>query len=394
MSDIARTVQLLSVIMQIGMNGKQKAVPFMLQGPPGVGKTVGLGAIADAIGKALRIKYIAEIWSGPQIQAEDASGLPVPDLEAGWTRLLPIRIGASVMNADGGVVALDEFGSITNAQEAAFLNFLQGGRLGELQLPETISRGAMMNPEDIASNGRILSPPAANRFAWLDWELPYNVWCDYMKGGEGFAAYISVLGEDWDRLIPVWRSIFAAYISRNPSELLKMPPPHQASCAWKSPRSWENSAILCAATESTGVRKTSDLIHQAVGACVGDGGADEFITWLSDANLPDPEMVLADPENKQGNWKMPDRPDQRAITVDAVAIAATQKDHQEFPKRWESAWKVVGPIFQKENDVALTAAKQLASVDPPKGVQLDTIPVIGQIRDILVQSGLALPLTK
>jgi hypothetical protein len=362
MSDMGKTVKLLSLIMQLGLNGKERAIPFMLQGPPGVGKTYGLIAIAAEIARRLRKPFESEVWSGPQIQAEDAAGLPVPDLKSGTTRLLPMRIGSKVLKAGCGVVAIDEFGSITNTQEAAFLNFIHGGVLGEQKLPECISRGAMMNPEDIASNGRQLSPPAANRFAWFpEWDLPVGVWCDYMRGGPGFVSHIQVLPEDWHLKVPAAKALIASYISRNSSQLLDMPAAHRAGCAWPSPRSWENAAILFAAAQAVGDRKTGDLATCAIQACVGDGSASAFVGWLTEINLPDPEEMLADPEN--AHKLLPDRPDQVAVALESLAAAALE-ERKDLTDRWNTAWKIIGPVFVARNDDGISAAKMLAKQIP------------------------------
>ncbi|NIN67214.1 MAG: hypothetical protein GTO63_21445 [Anaerolineae bacterium] len=378
-------VTLLSSIMQIGLNGRRRAIPFMLQGKPGVGKTYGVYAIADAIAEARKIKFPAEVWSGPQIQAEDASGLPVPDLETGTTRLLPMRIGSSVLPAGAGVVAIDEFGSLTNTQEAAFLNFVHGGRLGERTLPEAISRGAMMNPEDIASNGRALSPPAANRFAWIpEWDLSPADWCDYMRGGPGFTSHIKVLPDDWDKHLVWARGLLASYIQRNTSQLLNMPPPHKANEAWPSPRSWENAATLLAAARALGDRETNDLSSAAVEACVGTGAAEAFVGYLVDACLPDPEELLADPKN--AHKLFPERFDHQGITCESVVTHALL-DRKDKVQRWNAAWEIIGPVFVKRNDVAIHAAKMLAG-DMPDGATYPKEAIM--IRDVLKQSGLAI----
>lgn len=155
-------VRLVSVIMQMGLHSGDRVV-FNLIGEPGIAKTKGVEAICLALSEALGKEFPSEIYSGPQIQAEDFSGLPVPDLELGRTRLLPLRVGDKVEKVGMGLVCIDEFGSLSPAQEAATLNFTQGGVLGERTLPNPIAIGVMMNPENIASNGRGLGLAMSNR---------------------------------------------------------------------------------------------------------------------------------------------------------------------------------------------------------------------------------------
>lgn len=375
-------VRLVSITMQLGDQGG-KSQAFMLVGPPGIGKTMGVQSIARTVEARMGKPFPAEIWSGPQIQAEDAAGLPVPDLESGTTRLLPLRIGDEVLPAGRGVVCIDEFGSVSPSQEAAFLNLLQGGRLGERVLPTSVALGAMMNPEDCASNARALSPPAANRFVWLYWALDTNTWLDYMQGGAGFGAAVEILPDKWEENYGFKaRSLISSYIRRNPSALLNMPQPHDASKAWPSPRSWETAARLMAACMSIGERKESDIVNLALEGCVGDGAAQSFMAWLVEMNLPDPEDLLKDVENAPK--LLPERRDQLAVTLESLATAATQ-DRDDKVERWEKAWAILGPVFVKQNDVGLTAAVHLAKNQPPN---VQRPPEAGKVMEILQKAGL------
>lgn len=382
-AEMGNTLRLVSMIVQMGLHEKPVRVPFMLSGDSGIGKTDVMLELADVLGEALKRPYAGEVWSGPQLQAEDASGLPVPDLEDGTTRLLPMRLGKRCIEAGAGLLCIDEFGSLSNSQEAAFLNLVQGGVLGELSLPYAIGLGAMMNPADIAANGRELSAPAANRFAWFDFSMPMSMWLDYMRGGRGALAHIQVLPEDWHALIPQTKGLIASYISRNPSELHRRPAAHNAGCAWPSPRSWDNAAKLLATVMSIGARKTSDMAALAVQSCVGEGSAESFMQWLMDMSLPDPEELLADPEN--AHELFPDRPDQMQVAMEALATAAQDKTRDDRMERWEKAWVILGPVFLKANDQGISGAKILAK-DVPTGATYP--PEAREITPILKQSGL------
>jgi MoxR-like ATPase len=375
------TVRLTSIIMQLGLHGGKNQA-FMLQGPPGVGKTMGIYALAESLEKKLGHEFPAEIWSGPQIQAEDASGLPVPDLESGTTRLLPLRLGAKVQSAPAGVLCIDEFGSLTADKEAAFLNLIQGGILGEKKLPNTLALGAMMNPDDIASNGRALTAPAANRFVWLDWALDSNVWVDYMQGGKGLGTSVQVLPKDWEQQYGTQaRGLIASYIKRFPSNLLQEPKPHDASKPWPSPRSWEAAARLMAACMALDERKESDIVHAAVQGCVGDGQAQAFMQWLIDSELPDPEDLLKDPDN--AHKLFPKRNDQLMTTMESLATVAG-KESENKVERWETAWRILGPVFLEKNDVGLPGAHILAK-NKPNGASYP--PECQKVSEILQKAG-------
>lgn len=376
------SVRLVSVCMQMGMHGGDRVV-FNLIGEPGIAKTKGVEAICRAVEEALKRDFPAEIYSGPQLQAEDFAGLPVPDLEAGRTKLLPLRVGDKVEAAGAGVVCIDEFGSLSPAQEAATLNFTQGGVLGERTLPNPIAIGVMMNPEEIASNGRGLGAAMSNRLVHIRWSLDNDAFFDYMLGGKGLAANVEVLPSDWEEKHGhVARSLVVSYLRRNPGAVLAVPPEHDTSKPWPSPRSWETASRLLAAVMSTGERKESDLAHLAIAGCVGEGQAESFMQWMINLNLPDPEELLKDAE--KALKKLPKRHDQRAVTLEAVAVAACQ-EHDEKVKRWETAWAIVGPVFIKENDVGMAAAKHLAKNIVPGAKRP---PETKQVIEILRKAGL------
>jgi len=133
---------------------------------------------------------------------------------------------------------------------------------------------------------------------------------------------------------------------------------------------------------SLGERKESDLAHLAIAGCVGEGEAESFMDWMIKINLPDPEELLKDAE--KALKKPPKRHDQRGVTLEAVAVAACQ-EHPDKIKRWETAWAIVGPVFIKENDVGMSAAKYLAKNIVPGAKRP---PETKQVIEILKKAGL------
>jgi hypothetical protein len=387
-SNTKTNVKLVSICMQMGLQGGERVV-FMLVGEPGIAKTKGVEAISKKLSNSLDIEFGCEIWSGPQIQAEDAAGLPVPDLEKMVTHLLPLRIGHEVMAAGAGVLCIDEFGSLAPSQEAAFLNLLQGGRLGEQTLPTPIAMGGMMNPEDAgAAAGRALSAAAANRLVWVPWTLDAHAWFDYMLGGEGLSAEIKVLPKDWEsKYAHISSSLIVSYLKKNPGSLQQMPPEHDASKAWPSPRSWETASRLLAAIMATGESEKSDLANMAVSGCVGHA-AEGFMQFLIDLELPDPEEVLKASTIAKAMKLLPEREDHLSVSLEAVAVAATQ-ERDDMRQRWERAWEIVGPIFVDKHDVGMDAAKILAKVmNKPELKGAKRPPQTREVFDILKKSGL------
>jgi hypothetical protein len=84
----------------------------------------------------------------------------------------------------------------------------------------------------------------------------------------------------------------------------------------------------------------------------------EFLTWLAEADLPDPEAVLRDPSS----FVLPDRLDRAfaALTSVAAVVAADPT-----PQRWAAAWQIFGRAAERAPDAATTAARTLARCRPP-----------------------------
>jgi hypothetical protein len=88
-------------------------------------------------------------------------------------------------------------------------------------------------------------------------------------------------------------------------------------------------------------------------AAVGDGAALEFLTWVREADLPDPEGILADPDSAT----FPRRGDMIHAVMLSVASAVASNPTSE---RWSAAWKYIGrsPVL----DVVVPAARTLVAI--------------------------------
>ena len=98
----------------------------------------------------------------------------------------------------------------------------------------------------------------------------------------------------------------------------------------------------------------SDLVRGAV----GDGPGVEFLTWVEEMDLPDPEAVLADP----AGYTMPERGDRAYAVLSSVAGAVAAEP---TPERWNAGWRVVVRAAEGAPDVAAMAARVLAGCRPP-----------------------------
>jgi hypothetical protein len=90
---------------------------------------------------------------------------------------------------------------------------------------------------------------------------------------------------------------------------------------------------------------------------VGDGAGVEFLAWLAEMDLPDPEQVLADP----ASFRLPERGDRAYAALAAIASAVAADP---APDRWAAGWQVLGLAADTAPDVAAVAARVLARCRP------------------------------
>jgi hypothetical protein len=83
----------------------------------------------------------------------------------------------------------------------------------------------------------------------------------------------------------------------------------------------------------------------------------EFLAWLVEMDLPDPEQVLADP----ASFRLPERGDRAYAALAAIAAAVAADP---TPERWTAGWQVLGLAADAAPDVAAVAARVLAKCRP------------------------------
>jgi len=254
-----------------------------------------------------------------------------------------------------GILFLDEISTAPPAVQAALLRVVLDRVVGDLELPPGVAVVAAATPPEQAAGGWDLSPPLANRFCHLTWTLDSGAWVDGMIRGWP-SPTVSPLAENWEAGIPAARSLVAAFIRHRPHLLLQLPQSEeQAGKAWPSPRSWDMSARLLAASARAG----EDVQAILVGGCVGEGPALEFLSWRRNLDLPDPEDILRDPDA----FMVPERGDQAFAVLTAVVTAAVGNLTSE---RWMAAWTVLARAAdQGAKDIAAASAKALAQARKP-----------------------------
>jgi ATPase family associated with various cellular activities (AAA) len=322
-------------------------VPVLLWGAPGTGKTSAIRAMAVAMGLPCET-VIASIR-----EPSDFAGLPI--VVGDGVRFAPPMWARRLADAGHGLLFLDELSTAPPAVQAALLRVVLERAVGDLTLPDQVAVVAAANPPEQAADGWDLSAPLANRLCHLSWEADPRAVADGLAGG-WTAPSIPLLPDGWQAEEILSRGLVAAFLHVRP--VLACAPPSDAASAgrgWPSPRTWEMAARLMAAGDAAGA--TLDARSALIRGAVGDGAGIEFLSWLNEMDLPDPEVVLADPTA----FRLPERGDRAYAALAAIASAVAGNPTAE---RWTAGWQVLGVAADGAPDIAAVAARVLARCRP------------------------------
>jgi MoxR-like ATPase len=327
-------------------------LPVLLWGSPGTGKT----SVVRALGEML--EWPTEIVVGSIREPADFAGLPV--VIDGAVQMAPPLWARRLACHGHGLLFLDELTTAPPAVQAAMLRVVLERVVGDVALPDEVRVVAAANSPDEAAEGWHLAPPLANRLIHLDWPV------DAKTVARGIAVGFPTFPE-LDTRTPTAvetstsRAAVGAFLEVRPALVLDVPAgTAEAGRAWPSPRSWESVARLLAACEAAGASEDART-HLVVGA-VGEGAGIEFLSWLINMDLPDPEAILANPDL----FVLPERSDRAFAVLTAVASVAVA--HGDVAS-WSAAWRVIGRAAERAPDVAALAASVLAQ-SRPEGADL------------------------
>ena len=298
-------------------------IPVLLWGDPGIGKTA-------VIESARHGGWHVETLIVSHYEPSDFAGLPV--VTGGAVALAPPAWAQRLAGVAGPSIAFfDEFSTASPALQAAALRPLTHYEVGSLQLPETVSFVAAANPADVSAAGWELAAPTASRFVHVDWVLPLEVYAECMVTG-GWPAMPVHDGSGPEHAAAVAREkvLVSGFLRTRSSQMSVIPKDAAArGRAFPTPRTWDYAARLSGFAVQVGAPKA--VRRLLVAGCVGDAAAHEYLAWVDAQDLPDPELLLADPSACAFDRL---RADRVYVVLQSVLSAVARKTS---PERWTNA---------------------------------------------------------
>lgn len=332
-------------------------VPVILWGAPGQGKTSVLESIAKETGRDITT-ILASIR-----EPSDFAGLP--HIVEGRTKLIAPDWAQDIRDAGGkGILFFDEISTAPPATQAAMLRVALDRVVGDLYLGDDVSIVAAANPPEIAADGWDLAAPMANRFCHLDWHLPADVVRDGFANGWTPIRVPTPDLEDVKTATREARLLVAAFLNARPDTVTIMPKATaEAGRAFPTPRSWEMAATLLGF--ATAAKSSAFTRRVLIAGVIGVGTTGEFLSYIDELDLPDPEDLLAHPEK----FEAPARGD-KVYAIGASVLAIVRDNNT--PERWKAAGRLIAVIAKSNHsDVAVAIGKRWMGIRPSESVMPD-----------------------
>lgn len=302
----------------------------LLTGPPGTGKT---GFVHDLHGTKMQGKEVHVIsMIASNRESTDIGGYPV--VQDGVVKFVPVDWAMEAMRkVEEGyfvIIFLDEARDITPPVLAALNKAVHERKVGDFEMPKEVRWIAAANSIEDSTVGVALPPPVANRWAHLEWnpEKMVGYWCQAMIANQ-FKLQMP-LTEDAQKRLPAERSQIAAFIHHRPELFHLMPKGEdEKDGPWPSARTLDGVAHVRAANPGI----SEDLKLRLMAGLTGHSTAADYINWVKEMDLPDPEKVLA---GEITDIVYPQRPDNTyAIISSVISVVANKYSHERYINAWK-----------------------------------------------------------
>lgn len=324
-------------------------------GPPGSAKTAMHEALARAKGRRFQALRLNELIP------EDIGGFPIRStLEFGgksyevMRRLPDERLMRCLLEPT--VLMIDELTTTGGSMQAAALQLMNEGvgkylalLAGDASLYDRDRTWifAAANPVELAASGVNLTKPMVNRLWIGKWHTDFDAWHEGMENGGDFPApNVPVLPDNWTDFVPHWTQLVSRFCRKQP-QLREVMPEESSEGEQPYPtiRSWYNLARALAAGDS--VNANPSTMNDLAQGFVGEGTALQFMEWLSQQDIPDPESILANPSS----LVLPRRGDQPLAILGAIATAVKRNRTED---RWESFVDVLEVAYDTHPEYAIS----------------------------------------
>lgn len=246
------------------MNRKR---PVFIWGPPGIGKSEIVSAIAlERSGCMIDMRLAL-------MEPTDLRGIPVPNMDSGLMEWLPPADLPTQELADQFecvVLFLDEMNQAPQSVQAAAYQLILNRRLGNYKLPDNVLIVAAGNRESDRGVSYRMPSALANRFVHLEMTTDFEDWQTWAMENNIDAEVVG-------------------YVTAHKMDLMNFDP-RTASRAFATPRSW---TFVSQMLPMPGEKITDSRLHDLIAGTVGDGIATKFMAHRAIAGkLPNPTDIL------------------------------------------------------------------------------------------------------
>lgn len=329
----------------------QAGVPAKTEGPPGVAKG------AETIQWATSLKRDLMYLIGSTHAPEDFSGIPfVSECKTFFTQTPP-RWGER-LTRPGAMLFLDELTTVPPSVRAAMLSMLTERRLGDLVIhPDTIFLAAC-NPPHMAPNASPLEKSMANRFFHWEWQHDFEAWSTGMMSEDDTfrPRWIPVLPQDWGRYKSELGAAIVSYCRKNSGELVAVSKTDD-EMAFASPRTWKY--LRDALSAALSVDTPENIKTKIAAGLVGKTTGSNFVRWMAQRDLVDPEEVLAGTKQFRHDKKRADL----TVTLLTSIVTAIKKNYSD--ERMEAAIELFCTNIGKDTaDLVFAQLRHLCEARP------------------------------